>query len=230
MKRFIARTAALLAAAAMTASAAVSCSDKDEHDDHDHHDHQVVGEDEIPDNVNIGLDDLPYGGQFKKLLPDEYDTPIGVDFDSRYLSDEEAAKIADYFYAISEKDPEYLEKALHPDYLRYILDQTGAESAQAYLDMEYEMIKQFTGKDYSFDFVLIDDMVDNSDGTGLTGYDVTVAKAIPDGKVTAKNGFMVNCTYTAKPDDGGSYSLQARIGDYITICVYTIDGEPYVIF
>ena len=60
MKKFIARTAALLAAAVMTASAAVSCSDKDEHDDHDH-DHQVVGKDEIPDDANISLDDMPYG-------------------------------------------------------------------------------------------------------------------------------------------------------------------------
>ena len=229
MKKFIARTAALLAAAVMTASAAVSCSDKDEHEDHDH-DHQVVGKDEIPDDANISLDDLPYGGQFKKLLPEEYDTPIGVDFDSRYLTDEEAAKIADYFYSISEKKAEYLEKALHPDYLKFVLAQTGFDSAQTYVENEYELIKQFTESDYSFDFVLIDDMVDNSDGTAFTGYDVNLRKALPDANFTDRKAFMVNCTYTVPSEEGGSHSLQARLGDYIVLCVYTIDGEPYVVF
>ena len=227
MKKFIARTAALLAAAVMTASAAVSCSDKDEHDEHEHH---IVGEDEIPDDANISLDDLPYGGQFKKLLPDEYDTPIGVDFDSRYLTDEEAAKIADYFYSISEKKAEYLEKALHPDYLKFVLAQTGFDSAQTYVENEYELIKQFTGSDYSFDFVLIDEMVDNSDGTAFTGYDVNLRKALPDANFTDRKAFMVNCTYTVPSEEGGSHSLQARLGDYIVLCVYTIDGEPYVVF
>ena len=226
MKKFIARTAVFLAAVVMTASAAVSCSDKEEADEHDHHDHNLV--EEIPEDVNIKLDETPYGGQFSKLLPEEYDTPIGVDRDPRYLSDEEAAKLADYFYAISEKKPEYLEKALHPDYLKTILEKTGTDSAQSYVDIEYDLIKQFTETDYSFDFVLVDDMVTDEDI--LKGYNSAVRSAFPDAKITGVKSFMINCTYKAKPEDGGSYSLKERLGDYITLCVYTVDGEPYILF
>lgn len=226
MKKFIARTAALLTAVVMTASAAVSCSDKEEADDHDHHDHQLV--EEIPDDVNIKLDETPYGGQFRKLLPEEFDTPIGVDRDPRYLSDEEAAKLADYFYAISEKKPEYLEKALYPDYLKALLEKTGTDSAQSYVEIEYDMIKQFTEKDYSFDFVLVDDMITDEDI--IKGYSSTARSALPDAKITGVKAFKVNCTYKTKPEDGGSYSLKERLGDYITLCVYTVDGEPYILF
>ncbi len=226
MKSFTARAAVLLAALVMTASASVSCNDKDEADEHDHHDHNLV--EEIPDDVNIKLDETPYGGQFRKLLPEEFDTPIGVDRDPRYLSDEEAAKLADYFYAISEKKPEYLEKALHPDYLKSVLEKTGVESAQDYLDIEYDLIKQFTGTDYSFDFVLVDDVVTDEDE--LKGYDSAVREVLPNAKITSEKAFLVNCTYTSVPNDGGSYSLKERLDSYVTLCIYTIDGEPYVVF
>ena len=162
-------------------------------------------------------------------MPEDYDTPLGVDRDPRFVSDAEAAKLADYFYAISEKDPKYLEKALHPDFLKYILELWGCESAQDFLEKEYEAIKQYTGSDYNFTFVLVDGIMKDTDKTGLEAYDARVEKAIPNANVTDKKALMVNCTYS-KPNDGGSYSLQMRLGDYVTLCVYTIDGEPYVIF
>ena len=59
-------------------------------------------------------------------------------------------------------------------------------------------------------------------------YDKLMETASPGCNITTRNVYMVNCTY-AKPDDGGSYSLQMRLGDYMYICVYTIDGETYVV-
>ncbi|MBO4524141.1 MAG: hypothetical protein J5723_05595 [Ruminococcus sp.] len=225
MKKVIARIAVLLVSFVMTASAAVSCNDKDDHD-HDDHNHNIV--EEIPDDVNMKLDDMPYGGEFRKLLPEEFDTPIGVDRDPRYLSDKEAAKLADYFYAISEKKPEYLEKALHPDFLKTLLEKTGTDSAQSYVDIEYDLIKEYTETDYSFDFVLVDDMVTDEDI--LNGYASSIRSALPNAKISSVKVFKINCTYKALPDEGGSYSLKERIGDYVTLCVYTADGEPYILF
>ncbi|WP_295086227.1 hypothetical protein [Ruminococcus sp.] len=225
MKKVIARIAVLLVSVVMMASASVSCNDKDDHD-HDDHDHNLV--EEIPDDVNMKLDDMPYGGEFRKLLPEEFDTPIGVDRDPRYLSDEEAAKFADYFYAISEKKPEYLEKALHPDFLKTLLEKTGTDSAQSYVDIEYNLIKEFTETDYSFDFVLVDDMVTDEDI--INGYSSTVRSSLPGAKITDVKVFKINCTYKSLSDEGGSYSLKERLGDYVTLCVYTADGEPYILF
>ena len=52
---------------------------------------------------------------------------------------------------------------------------------------------------------------------------------MPDAKVTDKKVFMVNCTYNKPDDPNGVYSLQMRIGDYVDVAVYTIDGKPYII-
>ena len=210
MKKFIARAAALLAAAVMTVSAAVSCSSsKDD---------------------TLELKDMPYGGEYRKVLPEEYDTPIGVDRDPRFVNEAECAKIADYFYAISERNPEYLEKALHPDFLKYTLESSGFASTQEFLDKEYDLIKEYIGTDYSFDFVLIDGM-ENANGKEFEVYDQHLESAMPGAKPKNKKCLMVNCTYVKKENNnGGTYSLKERLGDYVYLCVYTIDGEPYVIF
>ena len=228
MKKFFTRITALLTAAVITAFAAVSCDDKDEWDKKAKDEHNLAGGD-LDDDVNVDLEQMPYGAEYQKLLPDEYDTPLGVDRDPRYLSDEESAKFADYFYAISARDPKYLEKALHPDFLKYVLETSGFSTAQEFLDNEYELIKQYTGSDFEFTFVLVDGIMKNTDVTGLEAYDARLEKAMPNAKVTDKKAFMINCTYS-KPNDNGSYSLQMRLGDYVTLCIYTIDGEPYVIF
>ena len=227
MKKFISRTFALIAAAAIMLSASVSCSES-EADKRAKKDTNLAGGD-VDDNVSLDLDQMPYGAEYQKLLPEDYDTPLGVDRDPRYVSDAEAAKLADYFYAISEKDPAYLEKALHPDFLKYVLETTSSESAKDFLEKEYELIKQYTGSDFTFTFVLVDGIMKNTDVTGMEAYDARLEKAVPNANVSDKKALMVNCTYS-KPNDGGSYSLQMRLGEYVTLCVYTIDGEPYVVF
>ena len=153
--------------------------------------------------------------------------PIGVEFDPRFMTDDEAKKVVDYFYSLSSGETARLENAVAPELLKYRLETSNLESAQAFLDAEYELIKQYTQADFKFKFVLVDGVLKGD--TGYEAYDALVKKAMPGAKVTEKKVFKVNCTYE-RPDDVGSvYSLALRLGDDVTVAVYTIDGEPYVI-
>lgn len=223
MKKLFVKTAALLAAAAMTFSA-VSCSSGKESSKVNSN--NIAGGD-VPEDVSLSLEDMPYGGEYKQLTPKDSDVPIGVEFDPRFMTDDEAKKVVDYFYSLSSGETARLENAVAPELLKYRLETSNLESAQAFLDAEYELIKQYTQADFKFKFVLVDGVLKGD--TGYEAYDALVKKAMPSAKVTEKKVFKVNCTYE-RPDDVGSvYSLALRLGDDVTVAVYTIDGEPYVI-
>ena len=92
MKGYIGKAAAFLAAVLVAVSAA-GCADKKE-DEHDHG-HNMAG---------ISAADGDYS-EFaeKELKPDSNDVPIFITFRGNLAEDEEAAKVAEFYYAMSEK-------------------------------------------------------------------------------------------------------------------------------
>ncbi|WP_297959446.1 hypothetical protein [uncultured Ruminococcus sp.] len=225
MSIIIKRAAALMAAAVITVGAAVSCSSKKSSSDHEH-EHNLAGGD-IPEGYSKDLEDMPYGGEFQKFQPGENDFPLGIDMDPRFVTTEEATALTNYFYAINNQDEEALKKALHPDFLEYRLENSQYGSAKEFLEGEYELLKQYTGSDFTFDYVLIDGRLKDTEGAFET-YDKLIETASPGCNITSKNMYMVDVTYH-KPNDDGSYSLRYRFGDYMDIAVYTIDGKAYVV-
>lgn len=216
MKEYIRKAAALLAAGLMAVSAAACEKKEDEHD----HDHNMAA---------VNAPDGDYSDYAEKeLKPENSDVPIFITYRSTFAEDEEAAKVAEFYYAISEKNAEYLEKSVQPDVLKYELDGAGT---QEYLDTEYDFIKEnLIGSDFKFTAITIDD--DASSDDNIANYDALLAKAAPDLKATVKKVFKVNCLYDK--GDGGQLSLSARLSennmDEIQVAVYTIDGKPYIIF
>ncbi len=227
MNKIFTRTAAILAAAMMAVSA-VSCSDSKKNDEKAKSKGNLAGGD-LPENASVSEDDMPYGAEYKQLrAEEEKDLPMSVEYDPRYMTDEEAKQVVNYFWSLSSKDPSYLEKAVHPDLLKYRLDEAGT-TAQEFLNKEYDLIKEYTESDFTFTVTLVDGILKADEkSSDFEFYDSLVEKAIPHAKVTDKKLFMVNCTYS-KPDDNGVYSLQMRLGDYVDVAVYTIDGNPYII-
>ena len=224
MNKIFKRAAAVLAAVLMAASA-VSCSDNKKNDEKAKSEGNLAGGD-LPDNADVKEEDMPYGAQYKRLTVEDDGLPMSIEFDDRYMTDDEAKQVVNYFWSLSSKDPSYLEKAVHPDLLKYRLD-TAKTTAQDFLNSEYELIKGYTGSDFTFTFVLVDGML--KDDSGFAAYDELIKETMPDAKVTDKKVFMVNCTYNKPDDPNGVYSLQMRIGDYVDVAVYTIDGKPYII-
>ncbi len=217
MKGYIGKAAAFLAAVLVAVSAA-GCADKKE--DENDHGHNMAG---------ISAADGDYS-EFaeKELKPDSNDVPIFITFRGNLAEDEEAAKVAEFYYAMSEKSVEYLEKSVQPDVLKMKLN--GSTSAD-YLDVQYNFIKDsITGCDFKFTAVTIDEDAANDDT--IYYYDSLLAKAAPDLKPTAKKVFNVNCLYDK--GDGGQLSIAARLKEKgmneLEVAVYTIDGKPYIIF
>ena len=217
MAGFIRKTAAVFAALLITVSAA-AC-DKKKEEEHDH-DHNMAG---------INAPDGDYSSAAETVLrPDNSDVPITITYCKEYASGEEAAKVAEFYYALSEKNTEYLEKAVYPDVLSYKLD---GSSAQEYLNVEYDYIKDnLTESDFKFTAVTIDDDLTSDDI--CSAYDSLLAKAAPDAKPESRKVFRANCLY--EKGDGGQLSLSARLREKgmeeIQVAVYTIDGKPYIIF
>lgn len=222
MYRFITRAAALIAAVTISFTA-VSCSSEKKSEEKNagaHQDHNMAA---------VSADDGDYTDYAEtELKPDTSDVPLMITFRKTFATDAEAAKVAEFYYSISEKSVEYLESSVQPDVLKYKLD---GSDEQEYLDAEYDYIKDTLVKDdYKFTAVTIDD--DASSDENISYYDSLLAKAAPDLKPTSKKVFKVNCLY--EKGDGGQLSLAARLSennmDEIQVAVYTIDGKSYVIF
>ncbi|WP_294414177.1 hypothetical protein [uncultured Ruminococcus sp.] len=217
MKGYIRKAAAFLAAA-LVAVFAAGCADKKE-DEHDHG-HNMAG---------VSAPDGDYSDYAEKeLKPESSEAPVFITFRSSFAEDEEAVKVAEFYYAMSEKSVEYLEKSVQPDVLKMKLD---SSTSADYLNVQYDFIKDSViGSDFKFTAVTIDDSMTGEDAFNY--YDSLLAKAAPDLKPTSKKVFKVNCLYDK--GDGGQLSIAARLSEKgmneLEVAVYTIDGKPYIIF
>ncbi len=227
MNKFITRAAAFIAAAAISVSA-VSCGSKEEKKAKEKDDHNMVAIDAPEGNVNV--DELGYGATQHDDTPETSDVPIGVSYDPRYVTAEEAAKVVDYFYSLPSKDVKRHENAVYPPILKYRLESLEVSSTQELLDSLYDLYKNYTEMDFEFTYVLIEDIVEEkNDKSAYEDYDNVLAKVAPDANVTDKKLLKVNCTYS-EPGGNGSYSLMLHRGNkYVDVAVYTIDGVPYII-
>ena len=127
MKGYIRKAAAFLAAALVAVSAA-GCADKKE-DEHDHG-HNMAG---------VSAPDGDYSDYAEKeLKPESSEVPVFITFRSSFAEDEEAVKVAEFYYAMSEKSVEYLEKSVQPDVLKMKLD---SSTSADYLNVQYDFIK-----------------------------------------------------------------------------------------
>lgn len=224
MNKNVTRIAALMAAVLMSVSA-FSCSDNKKNDEKAKSEGNIAGGD-LPDNADVKEEDMPYGAQYKRLTVEDDGLPMFIEFDNRYMTDDEAKQVVNYFWSLSSKDPKYLEEAVYPDLLKYRLDEAGT-TAQDFLNKEYDLIKTYAESDFAFTGTLVDGIM--KDDSGFEFYDDLIKKVMPDAKVTDKKVFMVNCIYNRPDDPNGVYSLQMRLGDYVDVAVYTIDGKPYII-
>ena len=223
MRDFFRKAAAIMAAAVITVSASVSCSSKSSFSSDPNN---LIGGD-LPDDYSKDLEDMPYGGEYQKFEAGDNDFPMGIDMDPRFVTIDEASALTNYFYSVNKQDVESFKKAVHPDLIKYRLENSEYSTEQEFLDAEYELLKQYTGSDFTFDYILIDGRLKDTEGA-FEQYDKLVETAIPGCDITSRNMYMVDVTYH-KPNDGGSYSLRYRFGDDMNIALYTIDGKAYVI-
>lgn len=225
MKRFFKRSAALLAGVLFLTSAA-GCGDKEESEASDYADRMQ----------SVAAEDMPYGASLAQLLTSQTDkVKIGIEYDNRYLTEEEAIKLSDYVAAINESDGELLEQTFYNPLLDYYMEQSEATDLTEYITSIHDNIKDnYIGYDYEFDYITVDDCVtqDSDDADSEFSSIDTVLKSLGDesilDKVTSKKSVTFDIEYVITGEEG-SYMLSNCTSTSSNMYIYTIDGEIYIL-
>lgn len=195
---------------------------------------EAVGEALVSDNmgkdVNVSADEMPFGATMIDLYPD--DVPIAISYEKRFMTEDEAKKISDYISAINSVDTELMEKTCYKSYLDYLVVQYENTDVADYLQSRHDSIaSDYTGGEFDFDYILINSMMTEEDDNDLTGFSILDKKILeknPSAKITSRKLVGVDILYTLD-GDSGSYSLSARTGSDMTLYIYEIDGQIYIL-
>lgn len=225
MKISFSRTVALFAAV-LTAASLWSCSGKTSGESSSAGGGNMVGE--FPDDIaNVGQDELPYGASITKITASSGKTAADIEYDNRFLTEDEAVMLADYLCGLSRKDTALFEGAVYPALLKNSLSTMNMDSTQALLENRYDNYKKYIEDDFEFILITVDDVTDGTD-TGFESCDEFLEKVTSGVTPTSKKELSVNCLFETA-ETGATHYLSEVFGDDLTIYVYTIDGRPYVI-
>lgn len=218
MKNMFTR-AAVFAAAFGMALTSFSCAGKNSSADESGHGN-IVGN-SPPDGAHISEDEMPYGSTLSQL---KTDVPIPIEYDNRFMTEEEGRKISEYFAAVGTKDADMLSEVSYDSYLELNFESMNVSSLQEYVEGYYESIKSYTGEDYEFSFITVSDVTD--DESVYPYYDNIINSINPDAKIESRKVATIDILY--KTESVKSSLISGKIGDYIKICVYQIDGQIYI--
>ncbi|MBR4626531.1 MAG: hypothetical protein IKO47_02285 [Ruminococcus sp.] len=208
MKGTFLRVAALAAACTMLMPAA-GCGDKKKGSS-------------SSSGLTISDADMPFGAKMTEhLVEDGYEITTYVDY--RYITDEESKKIAEYIAAISRKDGALMEKALYPAGLAYVMNAAGSATSAEYAEYLHNSLLEVTEGEFEFDYIQAEEYADENT-VDFSKYDDIVLKADPDAEITDRKKIGLDVLF-----NGGRGSIHYRMGGYIYIYLYTINGTPYVL-
>lgn len=123
-----------------------------------------------------------------------------------------------------------MEQALYPAALKFVIEKNNCKTAGEYVTLLHNQLGQFMNKegekytDYSFDYVVAEQYATDED-IDFGRYDEIVFDADPDAKITDRKRLSVD----AIDNQQGSRSINYRMGGYIDVYIYTINGKPYVL-
>lgn len=233
MKRF---TCILLGAVLAVSSAAFTgCNDKKDSE----HEHAMVSDD-LGDDVSVAEEDLPYGATMVQLTPELNDkVKMNVEYDRRFLCEDEAVLLANYFTALNDKDAELFKSLYYMNNADYLSKKQGAEdSLDLITKLDEQLEKDVIGSEFKFNYVLTDECVSPADENLDSSYNFDNAdfylssyaesEGVEDikSKITSRKGIKLDVMYDT---DSGNYSLTNKLGSDTIIYIYQIDGQYYIV-
>lgn len=217
MNKIFMKTAALAAAMAMSL-ASYSCSGKESSSVNEGN----LAGDGPADNVSVSSDDMPYGATITQL---KNDVPVSIEYDYRYMTDEEARKLSEYFAAVGLKDADMAAGACYDSYLENFFSAMNVSNIEDYLTVSYDTLKSYTEEDYEFSYFIVSDVTQNE--SVYPYYDEIIYSINPDANIESRKVATMDLYYDT--ESAVSCSLYYRMGNYIQVCVYQIDGEAYIL-
>lgn len=216
-KNFLMRFSALAAASALL-MASVSCGKKDSSsDEHDHK--NMVGN--IDDNANVSPEDLP--ATVVLLTPSVSGIPLQLEYVEENINEQEAIAVAKYLYGLNTKDGEMVKSVMYDGMENHIVSSGQAENIQAFTENAYDYYRDFVGEDYSFDYLIAGGLYS---GLIYAYYDNIVLGVDRNAEITGRKTVFMDIYYES--DSTASGILRNRVGDFVYVVVYTINGQSYV--
>lgn len=179
-------------------------------------------------NEKKGSVNFEYG---KTMMVQSEGLPFPVEFDSKFISAEEAAAVADYYYAIEKQDEELSKESSYPSYLDFLTKTYEFDSIKSFLKSNYDTIGNVLQvSDYSFKNIKITSCFDESNQdvyTGFSDIDEILEQASEgiSSKIQKRKFIEADIICSSGNED---ISLTEKAGKQ-QLYIYTIDGKPYVL-
>jgi len=212
IKRF---TAAFLAVSVMACFS--GCKDE--------HEHKMVDTENIGD---IAQEDMPYGSTMTQLRASSNENlKMDIEYDNRFLTEEEAYKVADSVAALNTCDTELWETTMPSGFVYYLISVTESESASAFLTGRHDALAEYAGEGFDFNYIAVNSC-GGEDENDFADVDESLARAGVKGEITSRKHIGIDMYYSL-PDGTSSNSLKAKTGTDYYFNIYVIDGEDYVL-
>lgn len=232
---------AIFASAIMLTFSLVSCGSKDSSSSENKVESNLVGN--VDKDVNVSSDEMPYGATYKQLDTQYDGVPIVVEYDVRFVQDEEGKLVSDYFSAISTKDGEKLKSVSYEKLMDTRIKDNNCSDIQKLAELMHDSFatEHNIGSDFTFNFLSMQDYKKEDSGFDFSVYDNAVLAADPNAKINSKAVVPVYIMYSDSeangrelitPENGAYTSMGVDVGDpgYVWICIYNIDGKYYIIY
>lgn len=189
------------------------------------------------DNINMGQDALPYGATITQLMPENDKTlPIGIEFDNRFITADEAKALSKYVEAINKCDEELLKEVFYMPSIEAALEQQNQSSIGEYIKNIHKNIKDnYINDDFDFNYVMIDNCYDETYDDSQTGFsDMDAFIESKSGKetvdkITSRKLVEYDIQYSIDSDPGSAFVFSRRTGQDSKMYIYTIDGVCYIL-
>lgn len=233
MKKIFSWAAAVVLAAAMTAGTA-SCGDKEESSGVN-----LVGGGPA-DGKDVADSDMPYGAHVTELTSEvDENISIMIGFDNRYLGNggedyTDVYLVDDYFDALNRKDVEAVKACYYPGYLEALSGEDSFASPEEFIEAYCEELDNALGAGFNIEFIDISYCQLSGDTEADTMFsirDSSLAEVFGEDmldKITSRKLLTIagNSYYTL--EGGGWGEIASVLPEGMLICVYEIDGKPYI--
>ncbi len=180
-------------------------------------------------------EDMEYGATITQLKADSGKVKVSIEYDYRFLEEEEIVLVSDYIEALNTADAELMEATVYPDYLQYSVKQGGYNDTASYLEIMHRNIQTTfaEGGPFDFNYIVVDECYTPDNELVKDRFetlDASLKNAAGEdlsSKITSKKMIGIDIMFSMNGE--GSYSLAYRQGFNSYLYIYEIDGELYIL-
>jgi|GEM_PF-631341 len=187
---------------------------------------------------------LEYGATIDQLKRPTFDVPIPVEYDRRFVTQDEGFLLSYNYEAINTNDAELFKSTCYGDYVAFLTERSKL-TPEEYLKAQYDGIKEtyLENEDFKFNMILVENCFSPySDIEKLREHNISF-KTLDErlayygdqhsepnilSKVTDRKAVLLNLLYEKNSEPGSAFSMERRTGSLAVKYLYTIDGKPYL--